>query len=246
MSQPHAIHRLHQYRRSIATRDYMARGNKKVRCQYCLLAQIHCTCAVRAQVSSNAAFMLLMYDTEVLKPSNSGRLIADLIPDTYGFIWSRTEPDPQMLQLIDDLRYQPYVVFPREYATEHQQVVEQVQILADNKQPLFIILDGSWREAKKMFRKSTYLHDFPVLSFTPEKMAKYAIRKGSRDFQLGTAEVASLVLEAFGESDNAQALDAWFELFIEATKYGRNSIRNESLRPLDELKQRFVDLLERG
>ena len=107
------------------------------------------------------------------------------------------------------------------------------------KKPLFIMLDGSWREAIKMFRKSPYLHDLPLLSFIPETAAKYGLRKGSRDFQLGTAEVAVLALAASGEKSNAEALSIWFEPFITASKFSRSRQSNKDLSPLKTLSDTF-------
>jgi DTW domain-containing protein YfiP len=207
-----------------------------------LLAQRYCTCEFRVQLSSNTAFLLLMYGSEVLKPSNSGRLIADLIPQTHAYLWQRTSADPQMLALLDDPQYQPFVIFPSEYAQHGQQVIERFEPadVCEDRTPLFVLLDGSWRQAVKMFNKSTYLHRFPVLSFTPETAARYGLRKGKRDFQLGTAEVAAMALEARGEEQNAKALSAWFDLFVESSIYGRTSRRVETLRPLDQLQSDFV------
>ena len=242
MASPHALHQLYQYRKSISTKPYASRGKNVVRCEFCQLEQKRCTCEHRQLLHSNLAFLLIMYDDEVLKPSNSGRLIADLIPDTHGYIWSRTEPEPAMLALLNNPEYQPFVIFPDEYACEGQPVLNDlsVECLPADKKPLFILLDGSWREAKKMYRKSPYLHHLPLLSFSPTAVAKYGLRKGSRDFQLGTAEVATLVLAASGESANAHSLNAWFELFIEASRYGKNATRHDFLRPLDELRDNFI------
>lgn len=247
MSSQHAVHKLFQYRQSISTKPYASRGKNQIRCDLCLLAQQYCTCDVRQTVESNHAFLLLMYDDEVLKPSNSGRLIADLIPDTHAFLWSRTEPNEAMLRVINDAKYQPLLIFPSEYALEGQAVVDEISpsILSQGKTPLFILLDGSWREAKKMFRKSPYLHQLPMLSFNPQSAAKYGLRKGSRDFQLGTAEVAALVLELAGEVNNSISLNAWFELFIESSRYGRNYCRVDMLRPLANLKRDFIETLVR-
>lgn len=111
---------------------------------------------------------------------------------------------------------------------------------------MFILLDGSWREAKKMFRKSPYLNEYPVLSINPARLARYVLRKGSHDFQLSTAEVAILVLEALDEKDNAAAFGAWFDLFVEVSKHGRNSMRKSVLRPLPELRQAFLSLVSKG
>lgn len=222
--QKHAIHHLYDYRKAISSRPFTARGKNVVRCQLCLLAEHLCTCKLRQSVGSKLAFMLIMYDDEVLKPSNSGRLIADVIPDTHAFIWSRSEPNRKMLSIINDPKYQPFVIFPAEYAREGQPVVTDVTAghIAADKTPLFILLDGSWREAIKMFRKSEYLHHLPLFSFSPETTASYALRKGARDFQLGTAEVASLAIAAAGEPDNGAVLEAWFALFVESSLHGRS------------------------
>ncbi|ACA86609.1 tRNA-uridine aminocarboxypropyltransferase [Shewanella woodyi] len=242
----HAIHKLYQYRKAISSRPYGARGKNLVRCELCLLAKVYCTCESRRQLVSNNAFLLIMYDDEVLKPSNSGRLIADLIPDTHAYIWSRTYANRKMMALIEDPNYQPFIIFPGEYANEEQQVLSKVEpsSLPRGKKPLFILLDGSWREAIRMFRKSPYLHHLPMLSFTPDTVAKYGLRKGSRDFQLGTAEVAALALGAAGEPDNAASLNRWFELFIESSIFSRSRKSTHDLTPLTKLREAFLTSLD--
>lgn len=244
---PHAVHQRYQYRKAISTRPYNARGKNLDRCEACLLAKTYCTCDVRQMLDSNLSFLLIMYDDEVLKPSNSGRLIADMIPDTHAFIWNRTLTNNKMLKLLETDEYQPYLVFPSEYAMPGQSVVSDTHLpqhlQQHQKRPLFVLLDGSWREAIKMFNKSTYLHHLPILSFAPDAAARYGLRKGSRDFQLGTAEVASLVLSAAGEVRNANSLSAWFSLFIESSLYSRSRKSTQDLTPLDTLKQAFRDSL---
>ncbi|GIU35470.1 hypothetical protein TUM4433_32880 [Shewanella schlegeliana] len=196
---------------------------------------------------SHLAFMLIMYDDEVLKPSNSGRLIADIVPDTHAFIWSRNEPNRKMLEIINDPRYQAYVIFPSEYAVEGQAVVERIEptMIAPGKTPLLILLDGSWREAIKMFRKSEYLHGLPLFSFSPETTASYALRKGARDFQLGTAEVAALALAAAGEPKSAEVLQAWFALFVESSLHGR-SRNNREQSALQQRRQDYMEACQRA
>ncbi|MCG9696692.1 DTW domain-containing protein [Shewanella sp. Isolate11] len=245
----HAVHQRYQYRKAVSTRPYNARGKNLVRCERCLLASRFCTCEFRRTLTSNASFLLIMYDDEVLKPSNSGRLIADLIPDTHAYIWSRNFANRKLLQLLTDPLYQPYLVFPSEYAKAGQSVVDsQIPKLDSNspqtKRPLFILLDGSWREAIKMFNKSPYLHQLPILSFTPESVARYGLRKGSRDFQLGTAEVAALALGAAGENNHAHSLNLWFSLFIESSMFSRSRKSSLDTSPLVQLQQEFIHSLK--
>lgn len=216
----HAVHKLYQQRLSRCTRPFLARGGRIERCTACMLLPHLCICKLKRTVASNSAFLLLMYDDEILKPSNTGRLIADLIPDTYAFIWSRTQPEPQLLQLLQDPQWQPIIVFPEEYTTA-QRVMRETQQIDKQKTPLFILFDGSWAQAKKMFRKSPYLNRFPILSFAPESISRYLIRKAVKDNQLATAEVAGRALEFIGEHDNAAVMDLLFETFKENYLLGK-------------------------
>ncbi|MDP2562309.1 tRNA-uridine aminocarboxypropyltransferase [Psychrobium sp. 1_MG-2023] len=237
----HAVQRLHQYRESIATRPFKGRGYKVERCENCRISIKYCICLHKPQCHSDAAFLLLMWDDEVLKPSNTGRLIADLVDDTHAFIWQRTEVDPKLLALINDPQYQPFVVFPQVYAHEGQTIVNHVPPLENGKRPLFILLDGTWREAKKMYRKSPYLNGFPLLSINLEQQSeRYRLRKAITEGQLATAEVAAQVLYSFGESDNAQLLDLWFDVFSYYSQQGasqRHQGNEDALEKLQRLAQ---------
>jgi len=53
---------------------------------------------LRSVVPTHAGVCLLMADIEPLKPSNTGWLIADVVPDTFAFGWARTEVDPALLK----------------------------------------------------------------------------------------------------------------------------------------------------
>jgi DTW domain-containing protein YfiP len=246
----HAVHRLHEYRKSLSTKPFGARGKKLIRCNLCLLGELFCTCKYGQYLNTNTSFMLIMYNDEVLKPTNSGRLIADLIPDTHAFLWTRTETDTAMLALLSNPTYQPFLVFPQQYIENDQAVVEQITATSltteqgITKIPLLVMLDGSWREAIKMYRKSPYLQQMPVLSFAPETLATYALRKGSHDFQLGTAEVAAMALTAAQEPQNGVALSTWFNLFVESSLLGRNRRAKETLTPISEFIDAFKHALQ--
>jgi hypothetical protein len=145
---------------------------------------------------------LLMHDAEPLKPSNTGWLIADVVAETFAFGWSRTEVDAQLEAVLADPQWQPYVVFPQEFVHEPARAVQQLAQAhpgadaAPARRPLFILLDATWPEARKMFRKSPYLDRFPVLSLHPEQISRYQLRRSRRDDHFCTAEVAALMAEA--------------------------------------------------
>ena len=209
----HAVSQLRTARLARSSKPFLARGGStRERCAGCRLVLSHCMCALRTSVPTQAGVCLLMADIEPLKPTNTGWLIADVVPDTFAFGWARTEVDPALLVLLADPRWQPFVVFPGEYAAPGR-VVEDVQV-ADGRRPLFVLLDATWNEARKMFRKSPYLDRFPVLSLRPEQVSSYVLRRSRRDDHFCTSEVAALCLDLAGDARASRVLDATLDVFM--------------------------------
>ena len=215
----HTVSRLRTERLARSSKPFMARGGiKGERCPGCRLVPSHCMCALRPVVPTHAGVCLLMADIEALKPSNTGWLIADVVPDTFAFGWTRTAVDPALLTLLADPQWQPYVVFPGEYVDPARVVTQLYEHSGAAwgpplRRPLFILLDATWPEARKMFRKSPYLNAFPVLSLQVDQISRYALRRSRRDDHFCTSEVAALCLELAGESHAAQTLEAYLDVF---------------------------------
>jgi DTW domain-containing protein YfiP len=82
-----------------------------------------------------------------------------------------------------------------------------------SKRPLFVLLDATWPEARKMFRKSPYLNHLPVLSLQSEQLSTYRLRRSRREDHFCTSEVAALCLALAGETLAAQTLHAYLDVF---------------------------------
>jgi len=213
----HAVSRLRTARLARSAKPFLARGGPRgERCPGCRLVPSHCLCALRPLLPTRAGMCLLMADIEPLKPSNTGWLVADVVTDTWAFGWARTEVDPALLTLLADPQWQPYVVFPGEFVAPDR-VVSAVEAAAygieGGKRPLFVLLDATWPEARKMFRKSPYLDRFPVLNLAPEQLSRYRLRRSTREDHFCTSEVAGLCLELAGEVHAAQTLEAYLDVF---------------------------------
>ncbi len=213
-----AVLRLRAERLARATRPFLARGNRVRRCQRCLLVQRYCLCETITPHPAKSRFCLVMFDTEPMKPSNTGRLIADILPDTTAFLWSRTEPPQALIDLCNSEDYQPMVVFPASYAGNERQVLSAPPC---GKPPLFIMLDGTWTEARKMFRKSPYLDALPVISVDLSRVSTYRLREAHADGQYCTAEVAIALLDLAGDTTAASALGNHFSCFRERYLAGK-------------------------
>ncbi|PNQ61107.1 tRNA-uridine aminocarboxypropyltransferase [Vibrio sagamiensis] len=233
----HAFHRLYQHRQSISTKSFKARGCKVVRCPYCQVSLQYCLCALQPDLTTDVACLLLVSENEVFKPSNTGRLIADVISESYVYQWNRTNPDNEMLDLINNPRYQPVIIFPADYVDDPERLLSSLTIehtkheVMGRKKWLFIFIDGSWREARKIFRRSDFLQSLPVLSIDPEFVSEYIMRRSDNEQHLSTAEVASLVLEQAGEEKASQCLQLWFETFRETYMLTKTRVKTDPSRP---------------
>lgn len=222
-----AILNLRRQELAKATRVFNARGSKVKRCELCLLPQTDCICAAKPAPVARAAFCFIMYTGECYKPSNTGRLICEVAADNHAFVWDRTKPDAALLALLADPKYAPIVVFPEQYAAP-ERWLSNAQGLCNttaDRIPLFVMLDGTWREAKKMFR-SPYLAELPVLGIQPEQASDYLLREAAHLHQLCTAEVAISVLEMAQEPEAAAALAAYFQVFRRAYLKGKPHLQN--------------------
>ena len=236
----HAVSRLRAARLERSAKPFVARGSRAARCPGCRVPFSHCLCALRPATSTRAGVCLIMADIEPVKPTNTGWLIADVVTDTFAFGWARTEVDPALLKLLADPQWQPYLVFPGEFVDASRVVTqliehgEEAQFSAGPPQgklaplggsdprsggawgrPLFVLLDATWQEARKMFRKSPYLDHLPVLSLQPAQLSRYRLRRAQRAEHLCTAEVAALCLALAGETHAADTLDTWFDVFCD-------------------------------
>lgn len=251
---PHAVSRLRAARLARSAKPFLARGGPRgERCAGCRLVPSHCLCALRPVVPTRAGVCLLMADIEPLKPSNTGWLIADVVADTFAFGWARTEVDPALLALLADEAWQPYVVFPGEFAATERVVTRLTEPreapqfpagppqgeLAPSggidprsdgawgpqlKRPLFVLLDATWPEARKMFRKSPYLNHLPVLSLQPEQLSRYKLRRSQRQDHLCTSEVVALCMELAGQHHVAQTLEAYLDVFTHRYLLAKNQV----------------------
>ncbi len=253
----HAVARLRATRLAASAKPFLARGSGGGRCPACRLIASHCLCALRPVLATHAGFCLLMGDIEALKPSNTGWLVADLVSDTWAFGWSRTAVHPDLLTLLADPQWQAHLVFPGEFADPARVVTELLSApLADAedadqiagalvttalaKRPLFVLLDGTWSEARKMFRKSPYLDRLPVLSLQPGTASNYRLRRSSRADHFCTAEVAAQCLALAGETQAADILAAYLDVF---TTHYLSAKRNLPLDRECESHQRLLRAL---
>lgn len=86
-----------------------------------------------------------------------------------------------------------------------------------------ILLDGNWRQSRRLLAANPWLADLPRLSL-PEQPGRYAIRRAHRPGQLSTLEAGLHALALLeGDAGRFEPLWAAFHAFIKAGLYRRET-----------------------
>ncbi len=208
-----AVEQLRDSRLQQSSRPFLARGHRIVRCRRCMLS--HCCCAFKQPQVCSIDFALLFHRNEVLKPTNSGRLIADCFPtNTWASIWHRTTPPQSLLALLSNPNYQPILLFPGELNPifTHESNYEP-NFSIHNKKLILIILDATWKQARKIYLQSPWLHQIPRLLLTDLSDSHYQLRQAPDKQQLSTAEAVACALQQLKMAEAAHVLTQYFNVF---------------------------------
>ncbi|MBU3158939.1 DTW domain-containing protein [Clostridium frigoris] len=187
-------------------------------CNQCGLPIINCICSAAPKIKTNSKIWILSTEKEFYRPSNTARLLKLINPhSTELFLWERTKfPEKLITNLNNDI-YEPFLLFPIE---NNETKCRKIEYKSSEKIPAFIIIDGTWKEARKILRKSFYLENLPIISLNPSFKSIYDLRRGAKDGNLCTIEAAIEILTINGEIKASQVIDEFYNLFLKSYKAG--------------------------
>lgn len=96
---------------------------------------------------------------------------------------------------IHDMRYFPMLLYPGKDSVNLSGSGVLSGFLHD-RQLLVILLDATWRNARKMFNRSPTLQKLPRIGIVPEEKSRYLIKRQPNDWCLSTIEAAHELMKA--------------------------------------------------
>lgn len=148
-------------------------------------------------------FILLTHEREILKGTNTGRLVKEVLEDESELIiWKRKEPNPFVVKLLETKK--AALVFPDNNA-EGSLSIQQYEYL--------VILDGTWQEARKMFNQSAYLQEADKVSILPTKPSVFKLRRNQIEGGLSTVECVIELLRQMNSDEKLKLMENRFALF---------------------------------
>jgi len=149
-------------------------------------------------------FTLLTHFKELEKPSNTGRLVVEVLGRGAEQIrWERTRPP---LRLVEEIEAGGVaLIYPGPANEEGGDLAGIRQV---------ILIDGTWHEARKIHQKSPYLLKARRISLKPAAQSVYNLRKNQKESGLCTAECVIEILANSGNREDAERLRERFLAFI--------------------------------
>lgn len=193
-------------------RNFNKISKVKKQCLKCGLEYNNCICDYKIIINSGAEIWLLTHMNELERTNNTGRLIENAINTTKVFKWERTVQNKELKKLIESNKYNIYIIMA---ADREEEIKRKVNYKKNSKQTVFLILDGTWKEVRKILRKTECLNDLPILSLDVDKKTEYELRRNSDDNHICTVEVGIELLNIIGEDENSQELYNYYKIFLE-------------------------------
>ncbi len=151
---------------------------------------------------------LLTHEREVKRPSNTGNIILHTLKEiSEKLIWQRKNPD---IELLEKIRKNEAVLLFNKSEGDSIKDISKIEN--------FVILDGTWQEAGKIYNKSPYLKKMKTFSIQTDKKSIYKLRRNQKEFGLCTAECVMEILRIKGDYLNAEKLNKAFLEFINYKK----------------------------
>ena len=175
---------------------------------------------------------LLTHPREVAKVTNTGRLVTQALSDGNSenvsaeiLLWSRTQPDPLLLNRIQTTA--TLLLYPSEEALlpPSDSDSKRLQQVSTSNHPVttedtledvthFIILDGTWQQARKIYNKSPYLKNLHRLHLTCDTQSRYSLRRNQKSSGLCTAESVIELLKLKRCFNSAKSLETVYSQFL--------------------------------
>lgn len=157
---------------------------------------------------------LLTHFKEFEKRSNTGRLVVDVLGSAAEQIrWDRMNPPARLIEEIEAGGVA--LVYPGAASEDDGDLSGINQ---------FIIIDGTWHEARKIHQRSPYLQKIRRIGLSTGEKSVYNLRKNQKEFGLCTAECVIEVLRLAGNIAEADRLQEQFLAFIRPPGVMRGSV----------------------
>lgn len=202
--------------------DFVAPHTARPRCLRCQRPQATCLCRFAAPTANEVSLLILQHPQEQHQAKGSARLLQLSLArcrvevgecfDTAALAGWLAEPTPSGPARC-------LLLFPETAGAIRSAAVAGPTVTTAAPLPhpadiRLVLLDGTWRQARRLLRANPLLQALPRWPLPPSPTSRYAIRQAHRPDQRSTLEAACLALGALeGQAERyaplLSAFDGW-------------------------------------
>jgi len=128
--------------------------------------------------------LLLTHEHELTKQTNTGRVVLEALGQAASrIVWRRARPDAELLRTLEGGGVA--LVWP---LASHGEVAPACD------PHTYVVVDGTWQQARKIYNRSPYLHGLPTVALEPDEPSVYTLRRNQIGGGLCTAEAVACLL----------------------------------------------------
>lgn len=170
------------------------RNGGMARCYACLRPRSRCRCGERVVLENRTHFLICMHPREWRhQKTGTGRLLHLGLAHSHLVVHEAPGSAPEVTRLLESPTYAAHLVYPGAGSLDLDRG-ERPDL--QGRTLLAILLDGTWRQAKRMFALSPEFHTLPRLSFSPAVPSAFRIKRQPAPHCLSTLEAAVTLMAA--------------------------------------------------
>jgi DTW domain-containing protein len=180
------------------------------RCERCLRPAQHCLCPLIPNINSNTRLLIVQHPSEQGHALNTARLLALGLQQAQLLITESLTEHPQWIATLQDPHWRTELLFP---GREVPLLSMQPQ---DPRPRRLVLLDGTWRKARKLMHLNPVLQALPRASLPDSLRSRYRLRKVPQPGALSSIEAGVEALRILEPTLLLDPLLVPFDALIEA------------------------------
>jgi DTW domain-containing protein len=180
------------------------------RCSRCYQRKEICICPILPTVKTRAEFLVLRHIKEAERASNTGRLVALAMPNSRivscggGGRIGISSPDDELL------RPGTYLLWPDGTSTPQD-------ILDLTPPDRVVVLDATWRQARRLYSRTPVLQAIPRLALTAPTRYRERLRDQHRADGMSTLEAVAAAVSQLEGAETAEPLERLYDEVVRRT-----------------------------
>lgn len=180
-------------------------------CPKCEFLKSRCLCDTIREIDNKIKIIILQHKSETKHALNTARILVKSLKNILLLTGEDFTQNEELNAILESKTNKCALIFPSDHS---------VVLTAENKSSLgeithVILIDGTWRKAKKVYFLSRNLHTLPSFRLIPKAQSQYKIRKSPNVDGLSTLEATVESLKILEPELDTQSLNLSFKKMID-------------------------------